>query len=168
MENEYKEGFAIENDATADWALQRIAEDKAEFDRLQALADEQIVEIEMKIAAEKEKYEHRTAFLKSALNTYFLQVPHKETKTQETYKLLSGSLVMKKASQKFVKDDSKLIEYFHDNNMNEYIKVKEEPAWAEYKKNCSIIDGNVVDSVTGEIVAGVSVEDVPEQFEIKL
>lgn len=160
--------FVIDSDSKADWALQKIAEEQSEYDRLNALAEEQISEIKAKIEAEKQRFDNKTRFLKGALNVYFMNVPHKETKTQESYKLLSGSLVMKKATQKMVKDDAKLLEYFHNNEMQEFIKTEEKPAWAEFKKNCAIVDGNVVDTSTGEIVTGVAVEDVPEQFDIKL
>ena len=60
----------------------------------------------------EELTERKTSFLKSCLAQYFETVPHKETKTQATYKLLSGQLVFKKPKQKLVKSDDDLIAYF--------------------------------------------------------
>ena len=162
-----QKGFSIKDDAVADWAVKKIAEECAELDRLKALAEQQIEEINLKIKHEEEVVNRRTSFLKGCLNQYFNSVPHKSTKTQKSYKLLSGSLVMQLASQKMITDDAELVEYFHKNNMSEYIKIEEKPMWAEFKKNLSIIDGNVINSVTGEVVDVVRVEHVPESFEVK-
>lgn len=161
--------FRIDDDAMADWALRKISEEQKELDRLEQIANQQILEIQMKLQREKEAYDRKTSYLKKCLQGYFQTVPHKATKTQETYKLLSGSLVQKKSTSKMVvQDDDKLIAYFRQNDLGEYIKVKEEPKWGEFKKLLSIVDGNVIYTETGEIVDAVSVENVPEKFEIKL
>ena len=162
-----QKGFSINDDATADWALKKIKEEQKEYERLTIIASEQIAEINLKLRHLEETAERRTAFLKGCLAQYFQTVPHKTTKTQESYKLLSGSLVMKLGSQKMVKDDAELVEYFRQNDMAEYIKVKEEPKWAEFKKNLTIVDGKVIDTTTGEVVDVVRVEDVPGTFDVK-
>ena len=162
-----RKGFSINDDATADWALKKIKEEREEYERLTLIACEQIAEINLKMKHLEEAAERKTAFLKGCLAEYFKTVPHKTTKTQESYKLLSGSLVMKLGSQKMVKDDTALVEYFRQNGMSDYIKVKEEPKWAEYKKNLAIADGKVVDTTTGEVVDVVRVEDVPGTFDVK-
>lgn len=165
-EDEQK-GFSINDDATADWAVRKIAEERKELERLKTIAEQQIEEINLKVKHLEETMERKTAFLKGCLAQYFQTVPHKSTKTQESYKLLSGSLVMKFGGQKLVKNDAELVDYFHQNEMPEYIKTKEEPKWAEFKKNLSIVDGNVIDNTTGEIVNVVRVEDVPSTFDVK-
>lgn len=159
--------FTIDNDCTADWAIRQISGEYAELERLQRIAAAQIAEIEDRIKKEEERTASKTAFLKSCLNGFFRTVPHNETKTQETYKLLSGSLVMKKAKQKLEKDDAELLKYFRQNNMEEYIKVEEKPCWAEFKQNLQILGEDVIDTATGEIVPGIRVEEVPESFDIK-
>ena len=165
-EAEHK-GFSINDDATADWALRKIKEEREEYERLTLIGCEQIAEINLRMKHLEEVAERKTAFLKGCLAEYFKKVPHKATKTQESYKLLNGSLVMKLDSQKMVKDDAELVEYFHQNNMTEYIKTEEKPIWTEFKKNLSIVDGKVVDTTTGEVVDVVRVEDVPGTFDVK-
>ena len=152
------ENFKITDDKSADWALKKIKDAEDERDRLINLAIEEV----------NNHCENDTKFLKSLLAEYFMQVPHKETKTQETYKLLSGSLVMKKASQKIIKDDEKLIDYFKANELNEFIKVKETPDWAGYKQHVEISGDNVIDAETGEIIEALSIEEVPASFDVKL
>lgn len=159
--------FAITDDNTADWALKKISEERKELERLKAIAEQQIEEIQLKVKHLEESTERKTSFLKGCLAQYFETVPHKATKTQETYKLLSGSLVFKLPAQKMVKDDEKLLEYFKQNNMSEYIKTKETPAWAEFKKNLSIVDDKVIDMSTGEVVEVVKVEETAGSFDVK-
>lgn len=160
--------FKIDNDKKADWALNIIAEERKEAERLKELAKQQIEEIEMKIKYIEEKSERKTAFLKSCLAQYFETVPHKATKTQETYKLLSGSLIFELPKQNMVKDDDKLLEYFHSNGMKEFIKIKESPAWEEFKKQLEVIDGNVVDTATGDVIDAVKVEESAGIFDVKI
>ena len=84
-----------------------------------------------------------------------------------SYKLLSGSLVFKLPKQNMVKDDAKLLEYLKENEMTEYIKTEEKPVWSEFKKTLSIVDGNVIDISTGEIVEAVKAEETPGVFDVK-
>lgn len=164
---EEAKSFRIDDDIKADWALKKIAADRKECERVKAIALKEIEVLEEKIKHLEETTERKTTFLKGCLAQYFETVPHKATKTQETYKLLSGSLVFKLPSQKMVKDDEKLLEYFKQNNMNEYIKTKETPAWAEFKKNLSIVDDKVIDTSTGEVVEVVKVEETEGLFDVK-
>ena len=159
-----EESFKIENDKTADWAIAQIQEAEAERDRLVALAESQIDDLNNKIEELKTKCENDTKYLKGCLAMYFETVPSKETKTQKSYKLLSGTLVFKKPSQKINYDDEKLLEFLDGT---EFIKVKKSIDWAEYKKVLTISDSEVIDSETGEIVEACTVEDVPASFTIK-
>lgn len=163
----HDESFRIDNDNTADWALRTISSELAERDRLIKIAEDQIAELQEQITALNEKYNNKTKFLKSCLAEYFATVPHKSTKTQESYKLLSGSLVLKKESQKIVHDDEKLIAYLKANDGEDFIKIKESVDWAGFKKSLSIVGNDVVDTELGCIVEACSVEDVPASFDIK-
>lgn len=168
MENSDENIFLIDDDHKADWALRKIAEERKEADRIKAIAEQQIEELQMKINHVKETTDRKTNFLKGCLAEYFNKVPHKTTKTQESYKLLSGSLILKLPKQNMVKDDDKLLKYFHSNGMEEFIKTKERPAWEEFKKQLEVIDGNVVDTATGNIIDAVKVEESAGIFDVKI
>ena len=158
------ETFRIDNDKTADWAIAQIKDAESERDRLIALAEEQIKDLQDCIEELKTKCENDTAFLRSCLAMYFETVPSKETKTQKTYKLLSGTLVFKKPSVKINHDDDKLIEYLEGT---EFVETKKSLKWGEYKKVLTISGNDVIDSETGEVVEACSIEDVPASFNIK-
>ena len=161
--------FKIDNDKTADWAVTQIQEAEAERDRLIALAESQIDDLNNKIEELKTKCDNDTKFLKSCLAMYFETVPSKETKTQKSYKLLSGTLIFKKPTEKIVHNDDALLEYLEKNEGDDYIKVKKSVDWAEFKKTLTIHNGEVIDSELGEVIPNdvCAVEDVPASFTIK-
>ena len=165
-----EEAFKIENDKTADWAITQIHEAETERDRLIKLAQDQIDNLTAKIQELTEKCENDTKYLKSCLALYFDTVPSKETKTQKTYKLLSGTLVFKKPATKIVHDDDKLLEYLEENDGKDYIKIKKSIDWAEFKKTLTVSDdGEVVDTELGTVIPEevCAIEDVPASFTIK-
>ena len=159
-----EETFKIRDDKTADWAITQIHEAENERDRLIELAEEQIKDLTNRINDLKEHCVNETKFLRSCLAEYFETVPTKETKTQKSYKLLAGTLVFKKPSVKINHDDEKLLEFLDGT---EFVETKKLLKWSEYKKLLTIVDDNVVDSETGEIVEACSIEDVPASFNIK-
>lgn len=162
--------FKIENDKAADWAIKQIAESEKERDRLITLAKDQIDDLNDRIEELKKKCENDTAYLKTCLIEYFNTVQPKETKTQKTYKLLSGTLVFKKPSFKITHNDEALIKYLKENDGSEYIKVKESIDWAEFKKTLVVNENDeVIDSDLGTIIPAeaCAVEEVPASFNIK-
>lgn len=165
---EVTETFKIDTDALADWALRKIKEERAEADRIIQIGNDQIEEIKMKQDMIKERAENKCKYLLHLLSDYFASVPHKETKTQESYKLLSGSLVMKKPTVKFERNEKVFSEWLSDNGYEEYIETVKKPKWAEFKANIGIDEeGNIFDKETGAFVAGVISIDVPASFDIK-
>ncbi len=161
------ENFKIDNDKTADWAISQIKEAEAERDRLVSLAEEQIKDLTIRIEEIKTKCENDTRYLRSLLNMYFDTVNAKETKTQKSYKLLAGTLVLKKPTVKINHDDDQLLAYLQSNGGENYIKTKYSVDWAEYKKNLGVEGDKVIDLDTGEVIEACSVENVPETFSIK-
>ena len=165
-----EETFKITNDKSADWAIRQIHEAEDERDRLVSLAEEQIIDLNDRIRELNEKCERDTAYLKSCLFEYFGTVQHKVTKTQESYKLLSGSLVFKKPSVKISHNDDALIQYLENNDGTDYIKIKKTVDWAEFKKQLTISDdGEIVDTELGVVLSEeiCAVEEVPASFNIK-
>ena len=165
-----EENFKIDNDKTADWAITQIHEAENERDRLIKLAQDQINDLIAKIQELTDKCDNSTAYLKSCLIEYFQTIEPKETKTQKSYKLLSGTLVFKKPSTKIVHNDEKLLEYLENNDGNDFIKIKKSVDWAEFKKQLTVSDdGNVVDTELGIVIPNeiCAIEEVPASFNIK-
>ena len=166
MENEEAEDkseFVIVDDNLADWAIGKIAAEKAECYRLIKACEYKISIFEEKVVKYREQFENKTEYLRSKLMAYFDSVPHKATKTQETYKLPSGTLKRKLSKQDYVHDDEKLTKWLKENIPD---LIVEKPMWGEVKKLLQISNGNVIIAETGELIEGVSVEEKPSEFSV--
>lgn len=162
--------FQVDNDNLASWCLKVIKKETEETERLISIADSQIKELETKKADLKASLEKRTGYLKSKLFEYFNTVEHKETKTQESYKLLDGSLIFKKPAMKIVKpeEDTALIDYL-EKNAPALVETVKKPAWGEFKKTLAVSDaGEVLDTNTGEILDFVKAEESEAVFDVKV
>lgn len=160
-------GFKIIDDGLADWAVRKISEERAEYERLRDLGEQQIAAIQAKLDAAKRRYENGTAFLTSCLSRYFETVPHKKTKTTEKYRLISGTLTLKKGGLKATPDNEKLVPWLRSNGLEAFVKVKEEAAWGELKKKLSFVGDVAIVEETGEVVDGVTVTEAPDVFKVE-
>ncbi len=161
-----QESFSVSCDNSAEWAIKKIAEETAEAQRFINVCDTMIKEYQFKRQKAQEHLDTKTSYLKGLLQQYFETVPHKATKTQETYKLPSGTLKRKFGGVEYVRNDEVLLAWLQDNNHEKFIKIKESPDWAELKKTVTI-SGNSVVTAEGEIVGGVMVTEKEDKFEIE-
>lgn len=164
-----KKAFVIDDDNKADWAIRKIDEEKQEFNRIRELAEEQTARIEQKVEAAERRFNQRTSYLRSLLGSYFMQVPRRKTKTQESYRLLSGSLVLKLPKVKPVYEEDELVEYLKESGMPDYIKTEEKVRWGELKKLLDLSQGkHPVIKDTGELVECIRVEETPAEFKVEV
>lgn len=154
------EGFVIDTDAKAEWALQKIREARADRDRWVAWYTDKIKEI-------KEQTDFDTMNLERMLAEYFATVPHKKTKTQESYKLPGGKLVMKTQNPEYKRDDKTVIDWAKVNGMAQFVKVKEELDWAGLKDATEVFEGHIV-TEDGEIVPGIEVVNRDAKFSVEV
>jgi hypothetical protein len=161
------ESFRIDNDEKAEWALAKIREEQAEAMRIMNVCKSMILHYEQQMKKAEENLEKKTAYLRSQLEQYFDSVEKRRTKTQEVYKLPSGTLKRKYPGPQFKRDDEKLISWLKARQMNEYIKVKESPDWANLKKVAQVAGDKIVDE-NGEVVEGITVVDRPPVFEVEV
>ena len=164
-DEERREVWKIENDSTADWALDKIREAQAEYRRFEMVVNDKIGQLKEALEIEKEKMERETGFFQNKLCEYFETVPKKASKTQEVYKLPSGRLVKKYKAPKIVRDDAKLVEWLEKNQMPELIKIKKSADWATLKKETEIVGELVISKNTGEVIEGVTA--IPQNPEFK-
>ena len=109
----------------------------------------------------KAKRDAQQARMIQYLRDYAEIVPMKETETQKSYPIPGGKLVLKKATTKLAHDDEKILAALRDQGRTEYIKtvVTEKLDWAGLKKEVT---------ETGELVDGITIEEVPEIFTVKI
>ncbi|WFD08732.1 host-nuclease inhibitor Gam family protein [Tepidibacter hydrothermalis] len=170
VSEEERETWKIDNDNTADWALDKIKESREEYERFEKVAMAKIEQIKSVLDQERKKSDNETSFFESKLREYVETLKMKETKTQKTYALPSGKIVIKKDKSDFkINKDSVLENIKALEGYEDYIKVKEDLAWGDLKKNLVIDNGNIINKITGEVleVEGLEVEVKAGKFEIK-
>lgn len=153
---EAEEGFIIDSDAKADWALNIINQERKEVERLSKAIDEEIEMLKLKKQRFEEGLDNKISYLQGKLFEYFNTIQPKNLKTCDKYKLPSGELVYSKEALKYERDDDKIIQWLTDNNKMEYIKVKPFVDWAELKKTDFIDD-----------IDGITRVKIPRKFEVK-
>ena len=158
--------FTIDSDELAEWALKKVLAAKRERERLTALIDAERESLDRKQEDINRRYENDTSYLLYKLGEYFKTVEHKETKTQESYQLLSGKLVYKKPTQKMEQQKEALLEWCKAN-APEYVKTEQSVEWGQIKKCMKIVGEQVIYDATGEIVQGVAVTETAGTFDVK-
>lgn len=166
---EQQDGFKIDSDSKAEWAVKRIKEAEREQNRLLALVDEERAELDIREKQIADQYENRTSHLKELLQSYVQRVYENgdanETKTQIAYQLLSGKLVLKKPTTKIQQDDKALTEWCR-THLPERVKTTYKADWAEIKKNVKVVDGIAIYEPTGEVMSGVTEQPVEPELKI--
>lgn len=152
-------GFRVTDDSSAEWCLKKIKEAKADVQRWSEFYADQMKKV-------KESADSSIAYFEAKLEEYFESVPHKATKTQESYILPSGKLVRKQQQPEYAINDDELIPWLKQNTFG-YVKVKESADWAALKKTVTVVGSNVV-SREGEIIPGVSVTQRPDVFKVEV
>ena len=156
------QGFTVTDDSAAQWCMKKIKE--AEADRAMWKAHYEAQMEKVNKAADES-----IAYFTAKLEEYFSNVPHKATKTQESYTLPGGKLIRKKQQPKFETDDEALVPWLEENFMGQLVKVKKSADWAALKKICSVTpDGEHVVTDEGEIIPGVTVTQRPDVFKVEM
>ena len=152
--------IAVFDDASAEYLLKRIAEANDQYERMEAWYTFQL-------SKAKEVRDRTLAWAMSNLRGYMDMVPAKSAKTQSSYELPGGKLVLKKQEPKFEQNDEVLVPWLKQNGMAEMVAVKEEAKWKDLKPKLKVSpDGTAMVTADGEIVPGVTVTPRGDKFTV--
>lgn len=155
---EEEERFVVSNDKEAEWCLKKIREAEEEVASWKAYYAEQLQKIIDSCEATKANMMH-------LLENYFNTVKHKQTETEESYRLPSGKLVLKKQNTDFDRDDSAVIDWLKKNGGEKFIKIKETLDWSALKKTLTVCGETVADE-DGQIIPCITAVEKPAEFKI--
>ena len=166
LEENLNPAFSIDNDSKADWAVRKIKEARAEFDRISKIAADERAEIDAKLSVFEKRISNQINNLMMMLDGYYaIAGPTKTTKTQAKRELLSGALVMKKQQPEYVRDEAALLTWA-ETTVPELVKVKKEVSWADLKKQADVSGDKLL--LDGEIIPGVTVVEREDVFEVQI
>lgn len=168
------EKFIVDDDNKANWTLRKIKKIKKKQEENKELAEQQIYEIQKEIHeieqwrdSENDKLESDVEYFESLLQNYATKLKE-ENPELKTHKLPFGKLQFRKKPDKWRYDDSKLLESVKKMELQDVIKIKESVNKNKLKKSSKVVEGKVINPDTGEVIEGVVIESVPEQFEVKV
>ena len=157
--------FRITDDLMADWAVEKINAARAERDRLVSLVQEKMEQLEEKRKLYIVNFEDDTSYLRSKLMEYFSTVKTQDTKTMKKYKLVSGTLILKKQQPMYERDEAKLLTWA-ETTAPELVKVKKEVSWSDLKKQADVSGDKLL--LDGEIIPGVTVVEREDVFDVQV
>lgn len=160
--SELEERWSIKDDKSAEWALKKIREAQEDTARWNTYYAAQMEAIERQNA-------DTVAYFTALLEAWFKTVPHKATKTQESYQLPGGKLV-RKAQQPTYERDADALLTWAKSSFPEAVKVKEEASWEAIKKRITAVNGagQAIDRETGELIPGVKIIQRDPVFRVEL
>ena len=157
------DSFVVDDDQKAEWCLKVIKEKEEEKAKWKAHYDELYRKVsnscDQSIARMEFKLE---GYLRSQIEEGFA----KETKTQFSYQLPNGKLVLKHQQPEYVRDDDELIKWLEENGLQDYVKVKKTVDWDKLKK-ALVIDGSQMITEDAEIVPGITVNQREDIFKVE-
>lgn len=178
-EDEYAE-FEIKTAQQADWAISKIAEERARAEFFINCAKEEKARLDSQIKDAEKKLENATSFLTSKLGQFLEkeEVPKKETKTQISVTLPAGKIVKKLPKTEFImqggedvtkhKSDEDFIKEIKGIDES-FIKQTEEVMWGDLKKKLAVDDdGGVYVKDTGEYIESITTQQTLPSIEIKI
>ena len=157
----------VKNNSDADFYLRQINKLKEQKEEINKFVDQEL-ERQMRLYQQDREdrmrpLDNQIAFYEEALRTFAMN-EYAET-NKKTIKLPNGTLSIRKQPPKYIYNDEEVLSFLKENNLNDYIRVKEEVNKKDLKKATQINNNNQM-IIDGKEVPGVVVVPQDDKFEV--
>ena len=157
----------VKNNSDADFYLRQINKLKEQKEEINKFVDQEL-ERQMRLYQQYREdrmrpLDNQIAFYEEALRTFAMN-EYAET-NRKTIKLPNGTLSIRKQPPKYIYNDEEVLSFLKENNLNDYIRVKEEVNKKDLKKATQINNNNQM-MIDGKEVPGVVVVPQDDKFEV--
>ena len=157
----------VKNNSDADFYLRQINKLKEQKEEINKFVDQEL-ERQMRLYQQYREdrmrpLDNQIAFYEEALRTFAMN-EYAET-NKKTIKLPNGTLSIRKQPPKYIYNDEEVLSFLKENNLNDYIRVKEEVNKKDLKKATQINNNNQM-MIDGKEVPGVVVVPQDDKFEV--
>ena len=157
----------VKNNSDADFYLRQINKLKEQKEEINKFVDQEL-ERQMRLYQQYREdrmrpLDNQIAFYEEALRTFAMN-EYAET-NKKTIKLPNGTLSIRKQPPKYIYSDEEVLSFLKENNLNDYIRVKEEVNKKDLKKAAKITNNNQM-MIDGKEVPGVVVVPQDDKFEV--
>lgn len=163
------ERYKIDNLSSLDWAFRKIASNNMDFAEKEAFAKSELEKITSWINAEKAKTERANGFFEHLVTDYHMSVLAEDPK-KKSLSTPNGKVQSTTRKPGIVKPEKdslpQLIEYAEQNDFAEFVEVKKELKWTDFKKELTLTDNLLVVDSNGQIVPNVPVNPASTTFKI--
>lgn len=159
------------DDASAEMVLRQLKAAEDQYDRMKSWYDHQIQNL-------KDIRDRTRIWAETVLRPYMDMVPATGKKIR-SYEMPGGVMKLAKQDPEFEVDDEKLVPWLEANKMGDFVQVKKEAKWGEFKKTLPknksgeiqmIVNGDgTADllSADGEVIPGITAKIREDKFSIK-
>ena len=157
----------VKNNSDADFYLRQINKLKEQKEEINKFVDQEL-ERQMRLYQQYREdrmrpLDNQIAFYEEALKTFAMN-EYAET-NRKTIKLPNGTLSIRKQPPKYIYNDEEVLSFLKENNLNDYIRVKEEVNKKDLKKATQVNNNNQM-IIDGKEVADVVVVPQDDKFEV--
>ena len=157
----------VKNNSDADFYLRQINKLKEQKEEINKFVDQEL-ERQMRLYQQFREdkirpLDNQIAFYEEALKTFAMN-EYNET-NRKTIKLPNGTLSIRKQPPKYIYSDEEVLNFLKENNLNNYIRTKEEVNKKDLKKAAKITNNNQM-VINGKEVPGVIVVPQDDKFEV--
>jgi len=161
------EGFKVDDDQKANWALRKIKQMQEQIKENNDLADAEIDKIEFWRKTENEKAEADIEYFQSLLAEYAMHKREKDPKFK-SLKLPNGRFGFRKRPAKWEYDEEKVLEHLKESELTDFVRVKEEINKRDLRQFVEVAGDKVINPETGEIIEGIEIVEQGENFNVKV
>lgn len=162
------ETFAIKNKSDADFYIKIINKLRKEKEEINEFVDTE-KERQMKLYEDYRKdrlrpLDTQIAFYENALKTFMMNEMNETGK--KSIKLPNGTLQVRKQQPKYEYDDEAVLQFLKENELNDFIRTKQEIDKKQLKKS-GIVNSNNELIIDNKVVPGATVTPQDDAFSVK-
>lgn len=165
-----QQGFVIDSDELADWAIRKIIRCQQKNDDVTQLAEMQISKIKQWQEQETRDNDSSISYLTSLLEPYAKsQLDGKK----KTIKMPSGNVSFRTVSPGYfiagnkVDGNNEILLNHVRQSDPEYLKIEESVNWTEFKKELTLTSAGQIITADGEVLSFISAVEYPDSVTVK-
>lgn len=161
------EGFIVDDEQKANWALRKIGELQKEMKDNTRLAEKEIDKIKRWEKQQNNRLSESVNYFEGLLADYARQKREQDPKFK-SLSLPNGRIGFRKQQPKWIYDDKTLLKYLERTELDELIRVNKAPNKSEIRKVFDVVGDKVVNKETGEVVEGIEIVHRDETFNVRV
>jgi phage host-nuclease inhibitor protein Gam len=163
--------FVIENLSGLNWAFRKLAAIRAKNTEIDQLIEREMDRIKAWEESQKAHLKQDAEFFEGLIQQYHAKQLQADPKAK-TISTPYGTCSSRASKASVDKADAEaLLQYAKENNLPEFIKVKEEVKWAELKKTLKVVEvgeSEIVVDREGQVVPGAVVKPASVSFKVEV